>query len=112
MKEGRADKELDNVNEMLRLINSTMDSDPYTFVDFKTRAMSDSCRQHVAARSAIEDKKLELVSDLLRPGGGQEYKKKVEEFAVALRLHRGSLLAECVHIPANLDFFFLPLYII
>ena len=96
MKERSADKEIENMDEILRLINSTKDSNnnPYRYVSFETQAMSDSSRQHAAARSAIEEKKDDLVSSLLRPDGGEEYKKQMEGFAAALRSHRASLLLE------------------
>jgi hypothetical protein len=62
-------------------------------------SISDSCahvcRQATAAREAIADKKLELVSLLLRGDGG-EYKKKMEELAVIARQHRESLIQEYV----------------
>jgi hypothetical protein len=59
------------------------------------------CRQAAVARAAIEDKKHELVSLLLRSDGGQEYSKKMHELVAAARLRRESLVIECV--PAVAD---------
>ena len=96
MKERPVDKEIENMDEMLRLINSTKDNGPFKYVSPEAQAVSDSSRQHAAARSVIEQKKDDLVSSLLRPNGGEEYKMKMEEFAGAVRNHRASLLLECV----------------
>jgi hypothetical protein len=54
------------------------------------------CSQAAVARAAIEDKKHELVSLLLRSDGGQEYSKKMQELVAAARLRRESLVIECV----------------
>ena len=86
--------EIQNLDEMLRITNAHADRDKYQ--PYGTTPMSDSCRQQEVSRSAVEAKKVDLVSSLLRPDGGQEYKKKMEEFAVAVRHHGQSLLLECV----------------
>jgi hypothetical protein len=57
-----------------------------------------------AARNAIQDKKLELVSLLLRPDSGDEYKNKMKELVDVARRHRESLVLECVPV----FFFFFP----
>jgi hypothetical protein len=53
-------------------------------------------RQAALARSEIQDKKLELISLLLRADGGKEYTKKMEELAALARRHRESLVLEYV----------------
>jgi hypothetical protein len=67
------------------------------------------CRQAAVARAAIEDKKHELVSLLLRSDGGQEYSKKMQELVAAARLRRESLVIECV-VPVLIFFPYSPIY--
>ncbi|CAM0953316.1 unnamed protein product [Alopecurus aequalis] len=94
MKERSAYREIQNVEQMLVLINSAQDK-LRTRLSFGDEPVSDSCRQQEAARRAMDEKKLELVSLLLRPDDGKgEYKKKIDEFALAARRHQDLLHVE------------------
>ncbi|XP_071681042.1 uncharacterized protein [Lolium perenne] len=93
MKERSPDNEIENLDELLNLMS------------FKYACSDQHKIQAGAARNAIQDKKLELVSLLLRPDSGDEYKNKMKELVDVARRHRESLVLECVPV----FFFSLPL---
>ncbi|KAK1698320.1 hypothetical protein QYE76_015017 [Lolium multiflorum] len=82
MKERSPDNEIENLDELLNLMS------------FKYACSDQHKIQAEAARRAIQDKKLELVSLLLRPDSGDEYKEKMKELADVARRHRESLVLE------------------
>ena len=80
-------REIKNLDEMLRLVHAHSDREQGrrpNYFDETYGPIPDACRQQWVSRRVVEEKKVELVSSLLRPDGGQEYKQKMEEFAAEI----------------------------